>query len=120
MCSPHRALLVLSKNQPAPENAMKTRLLIDQHESFADLVRHINRHNAFSRCQLAGLYAYQMAGADYPNDDEMIKDGFAQGGIDSMFNGHINLLAKRGCRINKHVSLQWARGYADLPCDLNN
>jgi len=95
---------------------MKFRLMIDQHESFADLIRHINQHNAFSRCQMAGLYAYQMAGADYGNDDEMLEEGFANGGCDAMFSAHIKLLARRGCRINQRIALEWAKGYAGLPC----
>jgi len=97
---------------------MKTRCLLDQHQSFEALVQHINQHPVWRRCQLAGRYAYEQASADYSSDDELGDVYFREDGGDSTFTSHLSVLAKHDCRFTRCVALEWAKGYADLPFDL--
>jgi len=77
---------------------MKTRTLLDQHKSFEALIHRINQYPAWRRCQLAGRYAYEQAGADYSSDAELADVYFREDGGDSMFTAHLNVLTKHGCR----------------------
>jgi len=99
---------------------MKNRLLLDRHASLDALIRHINQHPAWRRCQLAGHYAWEMAAADYRSDDELADVYFREDGGDGMFTAHLTVLAKHGCRFTKQVALEWAKGYANLPFDLGD
>jgi len=97
---------------------MKTRYLLDQHKSIDALIHHINQSPAWRRCQLAGRYAYEQAGADYSSDDALAEAYFREGGGDSIFTAHLNVLTKHGGHFTKHIALEWAKGYADLPFEL--
>jgi len=99
---------------------MKTRHLLDQHGTLEALIQHINQYPTWRRCQLVGRYAYEQAGTEYSNDEEMTDDYLREDGGDFMFIAHLNMLAKYGCRFTKHIALEWAKGYADLPFDLGD
>jgi len=99
---------------------MKTRYLLDQHQSFEALIQYINQYPAWRRCQLAGRYAYEQASADYSSDDALTDDYLREDGCEALFTAHLNLLVKHGCRFTKHIALEWAKGYADLPFELGH
>jgi len=99
---------------------MKIRSWLDRHQSIETLIHHINQQPAWRRCQLGGRYAYEMAAADYRNDDELADVYFREDGGDGIFNAHLNLLTKHGCRFTQQVAREWAKGYANLPFDLRD